>query len=67
MSKRIVAVIPIAMMITTYLLTTLFGRIIAEPGEPVDYRDYYYVISVIAFAAYLIGYASHALYKKLLQ
>ena len=59
--------IPITMMVVTYFLSTLFGRIIAEPGEPVDYRDFYYVISVIPFAAYLIGYASHALYKKLSQ
>jgi hypothetical protein len=38
LSKRIVAGIPIAMMVATYLLTTVFGRIIAEPGEPADYR-----------------------------
>jgi hypothetical protein len=67
LSKRIAAMVPIIMMIATYFLTALFGRILAEPGKPVDYRDYSYVISVIPFAAYLIGFASHALYKKLSQ
>ncbi|RKN86200.1 hypothetical protein [Paenibacillus ginsengarvi] len=67
MRKRIAAIIPILMMVAIYLISKVFGRMIAEPGEPVEYRDYDYVISVIPFAAYLVGYASHALYKKLAQ
>lgn len=65
MSKKIAAVLPVGMMLATYLAASFFGRLFAEPGELVNSRDYSYVISTISIAAYLIGFASHDLYKKM--